>query len=117
MSAEKLGINRAIVVPMAFCLAGLLTGVGGLVIAAEVGVGSATVGANYTLLSITAAVLGGASIAGGWGSFICTLLGALLVQVTSSAAAFLDMGAEWQQWMIGVTMLVAAVLYRTVRRR
>jgi ribose transport system ATP-binding protein len=88
-----------------------------LILAAEVGIGSATVGANYTLMSITAVVLGGASITGGWGSFVCTLFGAMLVQATFSATAFLGVGAEWQYWMVGAVTLAAASLYKLARGR
>ncbi len=49
-------------------------------LASQVGIGDPRVGVNYTLTSITAVVLGGASIFGGRGSFIGALLGAVLIQ-------------------------------------
>ncbi|MDM0116122.1 ATP-binding cassette domain-containing protein [Variovorax sp. J22R133] len=115
VSAHKLGVNRALVVPAVFAAAGVLTGLGGLILAGEVGVGSPSVGTGYTLMSITAVVLGGAAITGGRGSFVCTLLGAVLVQLVFSATSFLALGAEWQNWMVGVTTLLAAALYRARR--
>ena len=101
------------VVPAVFAAAGVLTGLGGLVLAGEVGVGSPSVGTGYTLMSITAVVLGGAAITGGRGSFVCTLLGATLVQLVFSATSFLKLGAEWQNWMVGELSASAIVLMAT----
>ena len=38
-------------------------------LAGQVGIGSPSTGTDYTLMSITVVVLGGASVAGGRGSF------------------------------------------------
>jgi ribose transport system ATP-binding protein len=115
-SAFRLGAEIGVVGPLVFALAGLLAGLGGLILAGEVGIGSATAGANYTLLCITAVVLGGASIAGGGGSFLLTLLGAAVVQLTFFATAFLSMSSAWQYWLVGGTTLVAAALIQRSRR-
>ena len=58
----------------AYVLCSLFTAAGGLMLASQVAVGDAGLGLNYTLTSITAVVLGGASIFGGRGSFIGALL-------------------------------------------
>jgi len=51
-------------------LCALLTSISGVLLAGQVGIGDPAVGANYTLQSISAVVLGGASIFGGRGSFL-----------------------------------------------
>jgi ribose transport system ATP-binding protein len=84
-SAHKLGVKRTRIVPLTFAADGALAGAAGLLLAATVGVGSGTAGVNFTLMSITAVVLGGAVITGGCGAFVSTLFGALLVQATMSA--------------------------------
>ncbi len=56
---------------------------------AQIGVGDPRQGANYTLSSITAVVLGGTSLRGGRGTFIGTVLGALLLTEVLNAVAFL----------------------------
>jgi ribose transport system ATP-binding protein len=115
-AAHKLGVKRAVVTPLAFAINGALVGVAGLVLAATAGVGSGTAGINYTLMSITAVVLGGAVISGGYGSFVATWCGAILVQVTFSATTFMQIGVEWQYWLVGVTTLLAAGLFGAGRR-
>lgn len=116
VGAQKLGANRSLVTATAFSINGALVGVAGLILAATVGVGSGTAGVNFTLMSITAVVLGGAVISGGFGSFVATLFGALLVQMTFSATAFMQAGVEWQYWLVGLSTLFAAGLFSFGRR-
>jgi ribose transport system ATP-binding protein len=115
-SAFKLGMKREFAVPAVFAFAGLLTGIGGLVLAGETGFGSPTTGISYSLMSITAVVLGGAIISGGRGSFLATLFGAILVQINSSATSFLQLGTEWQFWLVGLSTLFGAGFYAVARR-
>jgi ribose transport system ATP-binding protein len=116
-SAHRLGVrvNRTIVGAYVACSA--LTFLGGLMLMAQIGVGDPTQGVTYTLASITAVVLGGASLFGGRGSFIGTLLGAFLLQETINATTFLNLSQAWQYWFQGVFVLVAAVAYTLARRR
>lgn len=115
-AAFKLGQKRHIAVPAVFAFAGFLTGIGGIILAGEVGFGSPTTGISYSLMSITAVVLGGAIISGGRGSFVATLFGAILVQINSSATSFLQLGTEWQFWLVGLSTLFGAGFYAVARR-
>ncbi len=117
-ASHRLGVSRRAVTILAFTLAGGLTGLAGLTFAAQIGIGSATSGSgDYTLTSITAVVLGGASVTGGRGSYVSTLLGAALIQVTLSATTFFDGGATWQYWLISGATLLAAIVFSLLRRR
>jgi ribose transport system ATP-binding protein len=92
-----------------------LTSISGVLLAGQVGIGDPAVGANYTLQSISAVVLGGASIFGGRGSFLGALAGVLLVQEITSATGFLGLGSAWQYWLPGLLILLAAALYSRTR--
>jgi ribose transport system ATP-binding protein len=116
-AADKLGINRNQHLLLAFAISGLLTGIAGLLLAGKVGMGSPAVGVNYTLMSITAVVLGGASIAGGRGSVICTLMGAALVQSLSSASSFINQDSAVHFTVLGLMTLAAAIFFSVARRR
>ena len=116
-AATKLGVSPRRIIPWAFAINGALIGLAGLILAATVGVGTGTAGVNYTLMSITAVVLGGAVISGGYGSYVSTLFGAILVQMTFSATAFIQVGVEWQFWLIGLSTLFAAGLFSFGRSR
>ncbi len=89
----------------------------GLVLTSVVGVGQAGLGTDYTLTSITAAVLGGASVFGGRGSYLGALLGALLIQEIIAASSFLGLGEAWQEWLPGALILAGAALFSGARGR
>jgi ribose transport system ATP-binding protein len=116
-SARRLGIrvNRTHV--LAYVVSALLTFLGALLLMAQIGVGDPTQGVSYTLSSITAVVLGGASLLGGRGSFIGTLLGAALIQQVLNATTFLNLGQSWQYFFQGFLILAAAAIYTQARRR
>jgi ribose transport system ATP-binding protein len=88
---------------------------GGLMLAAQVGIGDPSVGQNYTLQSLSAVVLGGASIFGGRGSFLGALAGVILIQEVTAATGFLSLGAAWQYWLPGLLILLAAGIYSRTR--
>ncbi|MGO4567043.1 ATP-binding cassette domain-containing protein [Rhizobium sp. 2YAF20] len=116
-SAFKLGVSRGKMTLLMFTLSGLLAGIAGLMIAGEIGVGVPTAGVDYTLMSITSVVVGGAAISGGRGSFLATAFGAALIQLIMSTTPFLRLGTEWNYWITGATTLVAAGLFTMSRKR
>jgi ribose transport system ATP-binding protein len=117
LASYRLGIDGQRLTWLAFVISGFLTGVGGLMLAGQVGIGSPSTGTDYTLMSITVVVLGGASVAGGRGSFVSTLLGAALVQVTSSASSYIDANSSVHYTVIGTLTLLAAIFFSIARRR
>jgi ribose transport system ATP-binding protein len=117
LASYRLGIDSHRLTWLAFVISGLLTGIGGLMLAGQVGIGSPTTGSDYTLMSITVVVLGGASVSGGRGSFIATLLGAALVQATSSASSYIDANSSVHYTVIGTLTLLAAIFFSLARRR
>ena len=115
LAAERLGIDRNRHILIAFGLAGLLTGIAGLMLAGQVGIGSPATGIDYTLMSITAVVLGGASVAGGRGSFVCTLMAATLVQAISSASSFINSNSSVHYAVLGLVTVLAAICFSVAR--
>jgi ribose transport system ATP-binding protein len=116
-SAHRLGLKVDRIHVLAYVACGVLTFLGALLLMAQIGVGDPTQGVSYTLSSITAVVLGGASLLGGRGSFIGTLLGAALIQQVLNATTFLDLSQTWQYFFQGFLILVAASLYTQARKR
>ncbi len=117
LASNRLGIDSRRLTWVAFVISGFLTGVGGLMLAGQVGIGSPSTGTDYTLMSITVVVLGGASVAGGRGSFVSTMFGAALVQATSSASSYIDANSSVHYTVIGTLTLLAAILFSLARRR
>ncbi|WP_138998857.1 ATP-binding cassette domain-containing protein [Rhodococcus zopfii] len=92
-----------------------LAGLAGILLMSQIGSGDATAGVTYTLTSITAAVVGGASVFGGRGTAIGALLGAVLIQVLNSVTTFLHLGADWPYYLLGGMTIGAVVLYSRSR--
>lgn len=110
-AAFRLGTSRIKSQLSAYGASGVLAALAGLILAGQIGLGSASVGTDYTLLSVTVVVLSGASITGGRGSFLCVLFSALLVQSTTSASSFVQIDPAWQYVVVGVIAIVAASLF------
>jgi ribose transport system ATP-binding protein len=117
LASHRLGIDSQRLTWLAFVISGFLTGIGGLMLAGQVGIGSPSTGTDYTLMTITVVVLGGASVGGGRGSFICTLFGAALVQATSSASSYINANSSVHYTVIGTLTVIAAILFSVARRR
>jgi ribose transport system ATP-binding protein len=83
----------------------------------QIGVGDPRQGINYTLSSITAVVLGGTSLRGGRGTFVGTVLGAVLLTEVLNAVAFLGFTETYQYVFQGALIVIAALIYSTVRQR
>ena len=113
-NARRVGVNVGLTFFGAFVLCSLLTYLGGVMLMAQIGVGDPTAGVNYTLASITAVVLGGASLFGGRGSFVGALLGATLIQQIINVTTFMRLSQAWQYWLLGILTLVAAIFYSRV---
>jgi ribose transport system ATP-binding protein len=116
LAAVRAGISANRHIVLAFVLSGLFSGIGGLILAGQVGIGSPATGIDYTLMSITAVVLGGTRIAGGRGSVLSTLMGAALVQSLSSASSFINQDSSIHLIILGAVTLVAATFFSVARR-
>jgi ribose transport system ATP-binding protein len=95
----------------------LLTAIGAVMLMSQIGVGDPRQGINYTLSSITAVVLGGTSLRGGRGTFVGTVLGAVLLTEVLNAVAFLGFTETYQYVFQGALIVIAALIYSTVRQR
>jgi ribose transport system ATP-binding protein len=110
-AAKRNGVHINIVHLRAYLLSGLIAAIAGLFLASEVGVGHPVVGSGYTLTSIAAAVLGGASLAGGRGSFVGAMLGALFFTLTINIITLLGLSTGAGIITSGALTLFAILLY------
>ena len=103
-------IGRAKIV--AYTLSGLLAAIGGLLLTCVTysGEASAAIGGTYTLNSIAAVVIGGTSLAGGAGSAIGSIFGALVLRTIGDLLFVFDLEPLWQPLFQGVILLVAVSL-------
>ncbi len=94
----------------AFLCSGLGAAIGGILFAIKLKSGIPTVGTQYTMLAIAAAVLGGVSMTGGKGAIALTLLGAMLITVIQNGMNVIGVDGLWQQIIFGSLLLAAIYL-------
>ncbi len=95
---------------LAFVISGLTAAIGGVLLTAWLNSGSPNYGAELGLQSIAAAVIGGASLSGGYGSMIATLIGALTVAIVQNGLNLKAVPASWQEITLGIVIVFAVGL-------
>ncbi len=115
-SSRRLGMRTGRTVVLAFVACSVMASIAGFYLAAEVQIGSPIIG-NQALESIAAAVLGGAALAGGRGSFVGTLLAALFLTEIDNVLPLFQQPTEYAEMTIGGLILLALVLYQAARAR
>ncbi len=116
-SARRVGISVNSTFLIGYIACSLLTAIGAVMLMSQIGVGDPRQGINYTLSSITAVVLGGTSLRGGRGTFIGTVLGAVLLTEVLNAVSFLGLTETYQYVFQGELIVAAALIYSTFRTR
>jgi fructose transport system permease protein len=115
-AARLAGINTDHILLSVYVLAGLIAAIAGWALIGRVGAISPTAGENANLDSITAVVIGGTSLFGGRGSIVGTVIGALIVGVFRSAVSLAGLDVLWQEFAIGVLIIIAVALDQWIRR-
>jgi ribose/xylose/arabinose/galactoside ABC-type transport system permease subunit len=110
-SSRRVGIATRRTVLGAFVACSLMATLGGFYLAAEVQIGSPVVG-SQALDSIAAAVLGGASLAGGKGSYFGAFLAAFFLTEIDNVLPLFQQPTEYADMAIGLLILLALVLYQ-----
>jgi len=106
-AAHLSGINVRLTQFLAFVIAGIMTGVGAVLMAARLNSGSPNYGAGLELQAIAAAVIGGASLAGGRGNVLATLLGALTITIVQNGLNLNAVPTSTQGLVIGLIIVLA----------
>ena len=115
-SARLAGISTTKTLLAVYSLAGLICAVAGWIMIGRIGAVSPLAGQNANLDSITAVVIGGTSLFGGRGSIIGTLIGALIVGVFRDGLSLYGLDNLWQEFTVGVLIIVAVTIDQWVRR-
>lgn len=107
-SAARLsGINVSFVRLVAFIFAGACAAFAAVLLASRLNSGSPNYGAMIELQAIAAAVVGGASLAGGRGRVVSTLIGALIIIVVQNGLNLNAVSTSMQSLTIGLIILIA----------
>ncbi|RPI95022.1 MAG: hypothetical protein EHM40_04585 [Chloroflexi bacterium] len=111
-AARRIGARTTLHRVGAVVLSGFMAALASFFLAAQVGVGDPRAGSSYALTSLTAAVLGGASLMGGRGTFIGAIVSALFLTIIINILPLLGLSNVVGLITIGVLLLLGLAFYQ-----
>jgi len=111
-AAKLSGIRPDRIKMLAYIASGALAAVTGVMLAGRLTTVHPAMGSGYELETIAAAVMGGAALSGGRGSFWGALVGALTLTVIQNAINILNIESTWENVIIGSIILFAVLIDR-----
>jgi ribose transport system permease protein len=109
-AARLSGINVHQTRFMAFVIAGVTAGIGSILMTARLNSGSPNYGVGTELQAIGAAVVGGASLAGGYGNILATMVGAAIIVVVQNGLNLNAVPTSWQNITLGGIIALAVFM-------
>lgn len=109
-AAEFSGIKVARVKFFVHAFSGLMAGLAGIVLASRMYSGQPTAGDGAEMDAIAAVVVGGTSMAGGFGKIGGTIIGGLIIGVLNNGLNLLNVNSFWQYVVKGVVILLAVFI-------
>lgn len=107
-AARLSGIHTKSIVIITFVASGITAGIAGVLMAARLGVGQPSTGADFAMDVLTATMLGGISLQGGKGFILNALLGSFIIGILTNGLVMLGVLEYWQ-WIIKGIVFVTAV--------
>ncbi|MCM8526660.1 MAG: ABC transporter permease [Lentisphaeraceae bacterium] len=101
-------VNRVLII--VYTLTGILAGIAGIVMTAELESGSGNFGETWELNVIAAVVVGGTSLMGGQGKVIGTLIGCAIIEVINNGMNLMGIGSNTQKVVLGIVILLAIII-------
>lgn len=112
VAARLSGINVERYLTALYILSGLLAGIVGVLLASELKSGMSSRATGFEFDALVIALLGGVSIAGGFGSVLGMIVGAVILSVVTSAATGLLLSPDWQFTLKAIVTFLAILAQR-----
>ena len=116
VAAQLAGIRTDRVLLSVYIVAGIICALAAWALIGRIGSISPQAGMTANLDSITAVVIGGCSLFGGRGSIFGTLVGALVVGVFRNGLALAGVEVLWQEFTVGLLIIVAVGVDQWIRK-
>lgn len=118
-AARLVGIKVSRVKVSVYIISGILAAFAGLFRTAQASSGSPTAGADFVMVSISAAVIGGTALSGGSGGIIGSIVGALILRSITDLLVFLKVSSYWTSLVQGVLLIIAVAwsAYGSLRKQ
>lgn len=109
-SVERAGVNVKRHLIWLFVISAVTAGVGGLVYTGRFSAGAANAGEPILLYAVAAVFIGGASLTGGQGTVVGTIIGAFIIAVIQFGLVFSGLPPYWQFVAVGLVIIVAVLV-------
>lgn len=106
-AARLSGINVEKMKIWAFVISATLAGIAGILLSSRLGAALSTSGRGLELRVITAVILGGASLSGGFGKIWGAFLGALFMALINNLLILSRVSGYWQEVILGAILIIA----------
>jgi ribose transport system permease protein len=116
-AATLTGVPVRLIKVAVYMISALSAGIAGIVQTGWLGAVTTNIGAGMELQVIAAAVIGGANLAGGGGTALGAIIGAMLIEVIRNSLGLLGINAFWQGTFIGGAILFAVMFDRLANYR
>ncbi|MGY0372954.1 ribose ABC transporter permease [Clostridium sp. JNZ J1-5] len=109
-TARLSGINTNKVKTLVYVISGAMAAVSGIIVTSRIGSASPNAGSGFELDAIAAVVLGGTSLAGGEGSIVGTIIGAVIIGVLNNGLNLMNVSPFYQLIVKGLVILLAVMI-------
>ena len=109
-AARLAGIRQRPVVFWMFVVSGLLAALAGLILGSQLDAASSNAATGVELEVVAAIILGGASLSGGRGTIVGTILGVFILGVLQNGLTLLSISSFWQDIATGAVLIIAVGL-------
>lgn len=116
-AAYVAGVPIAMTKIAAYVISGVLAALGSMILIGRLGAAEPILGNLWELDAIAAAAIGGASLMGGKGSIVGTILGAIILGAMRNGLTLMNVQAFYQLLATGLIILVAMLIDRVTRGR
>jgi simple sugar transport system permease protein len=116
-AAQSMGIPTSRVKIACFMICSVLAGFAGTIQVMRLGAPLPSIGEGLELQAVSAAVIGGASLAGGIGTIFGGIIGAALIRVIDNGLVLSRVDANWFKMAIGLLTIFAVIMNAWLRKR
>ena len=109
------GVSRTKIKILVFVLSGLFTGIAAVLFANKLGSGAPADGEAYLLVPIAAVILGGASLYGGEGNMMGTVIGVIVISTITNLMNLLRIDSLIQESVLAVIVLLFMFFNRSLK--
>lgn len=108
-AAKMCGLHTTLLAVSVYMLSGAMACLAGLILVGYVGSAQMGMGDTYTMLSIAAAVIGGAKVTGGKGTLLGAVIGSVVLMLLSTVLTSMGMPEGARQFSQGIILLAVLI--------